>query len=115
MTASLAPVYMVMQVAGGFAAGLTSIAITGTKLTLLPPTFGFTSALIGELFFTFVLCFTVLNVACTTMSEKLMGGGPSDQIYGWAIGFCIMLGAGATGNVSGAARVWDARELELFA
>merc|ERR1719454_2635120 len=102
MTASLAPVYMFAQLAGGFAAGLTSIAITGTKLSLLPATYGLTSALIGELFFTFVLCFTVLNVACTTMSEKLMGAGPSDQIYGWAIGMCIMVGAGATGNESGA-------------
>merc|ERR1719311_282553 len=103
MSASLAPVYMGMQLLGGFAAALTSIAITGTKLSLLPPAFGFTSALIGELFFTFVLCFTVLNVACTTQAEKLMGGGPSEQIYGWAIGFCIMVGAGASGNVSGAA------------
>merc|ERR1719375_1757822 len=94
---------MGMQLLGGFAAGLTSIAITGTKLTLLPAAFGLTSALIGELFFTFVLCFVVLNVACTTQAEKLMGGGPSEQIYGWAIGFCIMVGAGATGNVSGAA------------
>merc|ERR1719331_1283130 len=103
MTASDAPVYMGSQLAGGFAAGATSIAITGTKLTLLPPNFGFTSALIGETFYTFVLCFVVLNVACTTMPEKLMGGGPAAQIYGWAIGFCIMVGAGATGNVSGAA------------
>merc|ERR1719390_133454 len=103
MTASLAPVYMGSQLAGGFAAGITSIAITGTKLTLLPDTFGYTSALIGETFFTFVLCFVVLNVACTTMPEKLMGGGPAAQIYGWAIGFCIMVGAGASGNVSGAA------------
>merc|ERR1719299_193882 len=100
---SLAPVYMGAQLAGGFAAGATSIAITGTKLTLLPPNFGYTPALIGETFFTFVLCFTVLNVACTTMPEKLMGGGPAAQIYGWAIGFCIMVGAGASGNVSGAA------------
>jgi aquaporin Z len=102
MTGSLAPVYMGSQLAGGFAAALTSIAITGIKFDLLPPTFGFTQALIGEMFFTFVLCFTVLNVACTTMSEKLIGGGPSEQIYGWAIGMCIMVGAGATGNVSGA-------------
>jgi len=102
MTSSLAPVYMAVQLAGGFAAGLTSIALTGSKLTLLPDKFGYTEALIGELFFTFVLCFTVLNVACTTMPEKLMGGGPAEQIYGWAIGFCIMVGAGATGNVSGA-------------
>jgi len=102
MSGSLAPVYMGAQLAGGFAAALTSIAITGTKLTLLPAAFGFTPALIGELFYTFVLCFVVLNVACTTMSEKLMGGGPSEQIYGWAIGMCIMVGAGATGNVSGA-------------
>jgi len=103
MTMSLAPMYMVMQVLGGFAAGATSIAITGTKLTLLPPNFGYTPALIGETFYTFVLCFVVLNVACTTMPEKLMGGGPAAQIYGWAIGFCIMVGAGASGNVSGAA------------
>merc|ERR1719207_503700 len=103
MTMSLAPMYMVMQVLGGFAAGATSIAITGTQLTLLPPNFGYTPALIGETFYTFVLCFVVLNVACTTMPEKLMGGGPAAQIYGLAIGFCIMVGAGATGNVSGAA------------
>jgi len=103
MTMSLAPMYMVMQVLGGFAAGATSILITGTKLTLLPPNFGYTPALIGETFYTFVLCFVVLNVACTTMPEKLMGGGPAAQIYGWAIGFCIMVGAGASGNVSGAA------------
>jgi len=103
MTGSLAPVYMGSQLAGGFAAALTSIGITGTKLTLLPTGFGYTPALIGETFFTFVLCFVVLNVACTTMPEKLMGGGPSAQIYGLAIGFCIMVGAGATGNVSGAA------------
>merc|ERR1719331_2695684 len=103
MTMSLAPMYMVMQVLGGFAAGATSIAITGTQLTLLPPNSGYTPALIGETFYTFVLCFVVLNVACTTMPEKLMGGGPSEQIYGLVIGFCIMVGAGATGNVSGAA------------
>jgi len=103
MTASDAPVYMGSQLAGGFAAGATSIAITGTKLALVPPNFGYTSALIGETFYTFVLCFVVLNVACTTMPEKLMGGGPAAQIYGWAIGFCIMVGAGASGNVSGAA------------
>merc|ERR1719375_827230 len=102
MSGSLAPVYMGTQLAGGFTAALTSIAITGTKFDLLPPTFGMTPALLGEMFYTFVLCFTVLNVACTTMSEKLMGGGPSEQIYGWAIGMCIMVGAGATGNVSGA-------------
>merc|ERR1719399_1769896 len=103
MTGSLAPVYIGSQLAGGFAAALTSIGITGTKLTLLPTGFGYSSALIGETFFTFVLCFTVLNVACTTMPEKLKGGGPAAQIYGWAIGFCIMVGAGASGNVSGAA------------
>merc|ERR1719420_446736 len=79
---------------------MTAIAITGEKLEL--STGDYTAALIGETFYTFVLCFTVLNVACTTMPEKLMGGGPSDQIYGWVIGFCIMVGAGATGNVSGA-------------
>merc|ERR1719271_846597 len=78
MTASLALVYMVMQVLGGFAAGMTSIAITGTKLTLLPAGFGYTPALIGETFYTFVLCFVVLNVACTTMPEKLMGGRRHD-------------------------------------
>jgi aquaporin Z len=103
MTAADAPVYMVSQLLGGFAAGLSSIAITGTKLTLLPTGFGYTSAMIGETFYTFVLCFTVLNVACTTMKGAILDGGKSSQIYGFAIGFCIMVGAGATGNVSGAA------------
>jgi aquaporin Z len=103
MTAADAPVYMASQLLGGFAAGLTSIAITGTKLTLLPTGFGYTPALIGETFYTFVLCFVVLNVACTTMKGAILDGGASAQIYGFAIGFCIMVGAGATGNVSGAA------------
>ena len=95
--------YVVSQLAGGLVAGLTYAGITGISFPLGHGTgYSWADVTFAEFTYTFVLCFTVLNVACTTMPEKLMGGGPSNQIYGWAIGMCIMVGAGATGNVSGA-------------
>ena len=49
----------------------------------------------------------MLNVAClndkSSKGEKLylMTGGPSAQMYGLAIGFCIVVGGNAIGAVSG--------------
>ena len=40
----------------------------------------------------FVLCFTVLNVATLSGGSTLLGGGKASQIYGLAIGFCIVVG-----------------------
>jgi aquaporin Z len=48
--------------------------------------------LVAEVFGTFVLVFTILNV---TKSEYL------SEVFGWAIGVAVMAGAGAEGSVSG--------------
>jgi len=106
MSASLAPVYMAAQLLGGFVAGATALFCCGGSkeiASLVPGSSNLTKALIGETAFTFVLCFVVLNVACTTAKAPIMDGGAAKQIYGWVIGFCIMVGAGAVGGVSGAA------------
>jgi len=48
------------------------------------------------LLYTFMLCFVVLNVACSTKSENC-----PNQFYGLAIGFVIVAGAYGAGNISG--------------
>lgn len=53
-------------------------------------------ALLAEFLFTFALVFVVLNVATTR-------GTVGNSYYGLAIGFTVMVGAFAVGNVSGAA------------
>ncbi len=52
--------------------------------------------LIGEILFTFALCFVVLNVATT---QKTAG----NSYFGLAIGFTVLAGAYAVGPISGAA------------
>ena len=69
--------------------------------------FGWAAVGFAEIMYTFVLCFVVLNVAC--LNEKgargeqlyLKTGGKSYQMYGLAIGFCIVVGGNAIGAVSG--------------
>ena len=57
-------------------------------------------AAFAEILYTFVLCFVVLNVA-TLSGQYLTNGGKAKQIYGLAIGFCIVVGGYAIGSVSG--------------
>merc|ERR1719261_2069942 len=49
---------------------------------------------VAEMLYTFMLCFVVLNVACS----KRHGG--RDQFYGLAIGFVVVAGAYSGGSVS---------------
>jgi len=53
-------------------------------------------ALLCEFLFTFALVWVVLNVATTP-------GTAGNSYYGSAIGFTVMLGAYAVGNISGGA------------
>jgi len=95
------PLYMGSQVLGGLAAGITYTTLTGVAVPLKPGKgFGFGEAAFAEIFYTFVLCFTVLNVA-TLSGQYLSNGGKASQIYGLAIGFCIVVGGYAIGSVSG--------------
>ena len=67
------------------------------KLFHLAPTPGFSwwQAGLAELLYTFMLCFVVLNVAC---SKKHAG---NNQSYGLAIGFVVVAGGYGAGHISG--------------
>jgi len=99
--ASNIPVYMTSQVLGGLCAAITYMSLTGAVVPLAPGAgYGWSAAAFAEIVYTFVLCFTVLNVA-TLSGKHLTNGGKAAQIYGLAIGFCIVVGGYAIGAVSG--------------
>merc|ERR1719395_246144 len=105
--------YMASQIVGGLAAAFTYFSVVGAAVPLGPGTkadgaaYGWGAVGFAEIIYTFVLCFVVLTVA--TLDEKdakgnqlyLMTGGKSYQMYGLAIGFCIVVGGNAIGGVSG--------------
>ena len=87
-------IYWVAQVAS--AAGAAYLALyltgaTGTALVIDP-----TKAVIAEFVFTFLLTFTVLNVATAKGTE-------GNSFYGWAIGMSVLVGAYSVAWISGAA------------
>lgn len=90
-------IYWVAQVAGAAGAAYLVIYMKGAPATaLLVPEMDMTKALIAEFVFTFVLTFTVLNVATAKGTE-------GNSFYGWAIGMSVLVGAFAVGAISGAA------------
>merc|ERR1719456_226716 len=100
--AAAIPVYMSAQLCGGLAAGLTYTSIVGRAVPLQPGAgHSWSDAAFAEIMYTFVLCFVVLNVACLEKGQHLTNGGKAKQIYGLAIGFCIVVGGYAIGSVSG--------------
>jgi aquaporin Z len=99
--ASDIPHYMASQLLGGLAGALVYSGITGKSVPLAPGTgHSWAHAGFAEIMYTFVLCFVVLNVA-TLSGQYLTNGGKAKQIYGLAIGFCIIVGGYAIGAVSG--------------
>jgi len=99
--ASNIPLYMASQVLGGIAAAITFVSLTGGMVELKPGAdYGWGAAAFAEMVYTFVLCFVVLNVA-TLSGAHLTNGGKAAQVYGLAIGFCIVVGGYAIGAVSG--------------
>jgi len=91
-----AGIYCAVQVAGGIAAGLVYGACLGNVFNLAPAA-GFTAAhaAAAEIIYTFMLCFVVLNVACS----KVHAG--KNQFYGLAIGFVVIAGGYGAGHISG--------------
>jgi len=87
--------YMISQIVGSVLAALvvkylkSGAAITPMNLNSLP-------ALLAEFLFTFALVFVVLNAATAK-------GTAGNSFYGLAIGFTVMTGAFAVGNISGGA------------
>merc|ERR1719163_1844422 len=105
--------YFASQIAGGLAAAFTYFSVVGAAVPLGPgvkadgSTYGWGAVGFAEIIYTFVLCFVVINVACLNEKDNegmqlyLMTGGKSYQMYGLAIGFCIVVGGNAIGGVSG--------------
>lgn len=87
--------YMAVQVVAGVLAGITYLTIFHSSFDLEP---GKGHSWVGagcvEMVYTFMLCFTVLNVACSSASKD-------NQYYGLAIGYVIVAGGYAVGAVSG--------------
>merc|ERR1719238_707667 len=90
-------IYCVVQIIAGIVAALSYGALFFKVFNLAPsPGFGWWEALLAEVLYTFMLCFVVLNVATAAKNA-------GNQFYGLAIGFVIIAGGYAAGNVSGGA------------
>ena len=87
--------YMLVQIAG---AAIAALAVKYVKAgaVVAPMNLASLPALLAEFLFTFALVFVVLNV--TTAK-----GTSGNSFYGLAIGFTVMTGAFAVGNISGGA------------
>jgi aquaporin Z len=87
--------YWLVQFLAGLAAAYLTIFFKGgigsAPISLEP-----IKALIAEFLFTFALCYVVLNVATARVTS-------GNSYFGWAIGFTVLVGAYATGTISGGA------------
>jgi len=94
-----AGIYMGAQVLGGVLAAITYTSIhAGASFAIGPGKgFGLGEVAVAEVFFTFVLCFVVLSVACSPSA----GQGNYSEIFGLAIGSCVTVGGCAIGGISG--------------
>lgn len=88
--------YVGMQFLGALCAAVTYALMENGRSFPLGPVgqFGYTSAGVAEIVFTFVLCFVVLCVATTKNALP--------EFYGLAIGSCVTVGGYAAGAISGA-------------
>jgi aquaporin Z len=85
--------YIIAQLAGAaLAAEATRFLVGSAKGPAMMPAVG--PALLAEFLFTFALVYVVLNTA----TAKSISG---NSYYGLAIGFTVMTGAFAVGNISG--------------
>merc|ERR1719345_40740 len=90
-----AMIYILCQLAGGFAAGMVYYFLLGDAFSLAPVgKYHWAAALVVEIFYTMALCYVVLNCACSTKGE-------GNQFFGLAIGFTVVAAALAIGGLSG--------------
>ncbi len=84
--------YMIAQVAGAALAAAIVLFLKGGSAEPMKPDIA--KALLVELLYTFALAYVVLNVATAK-------GTSGNSFYGLAIGFTVLAGAFAVGNISG--------------
>jgi aquaporin Z len=90
----LLPYWGAQLLGAAAAAGIVAMALRGAPVSpFLAPVFG---VLVAEFLFTFALVYVVLNVATADATE-------GNSYFGLAIGFTVLAGAFAVGQVSGAA------------
>ena len=87
------PGYMIAQIAGAMLAA-SAVKYLKPGAAVAPISVAVLPALLAEFLFTFALVFVVLNVATAK-------GTANNSFYGVAIGFTVMTGAFAVGNISG--------------
>jgi aquaporin Z len=87
------PGYMISQIVGAMLAA-SAVKYLKAGATIAPMSVAPLPALLAEFLFTFALVFVVLNVATAK-------GTSGNSFYGLAIGFTVMTGAFAVGNISG--------------
>lgn len=83
-------IYIVVQLIAGILAGFSYYILCGKAFTL-EINAGWWELGAAEVLYTFMLCFVVLNVACSNCPN---------QFYGLAIGFVIVAGGYGAGSVS---------------
>ena len=87
--------YIAVQIAGATAAAAIVRLVTGRFLTLAPGAgVAPAAALAAEFLFAFALALVILNVATSPRTR-------GNSYYGLAIGFVVMAGAFAVGDISG--------------
>lgn len=96
LTPAKAGMYVAAQLVGGMSAAMTySLIRHGDSFKLGPgANFGYAEAGVAEAVFTFVLCFVVLSVAVSQVTNNC-------TMFGLAIGACVTVGGNAIGAVSG--------------
>jgi aquaporin Z len=85
--------YVISQIVGAMLAA-SAVKYLKTGATVAPMNLALLPAILAEFLFTFALVFVVLNVATAK-------GTSGNSFYGLAIGFTVMTGAFAVGNISG--------------
>ncbi|MFM8333825.1 MAG: MIP/aquaporin family protein [Candidatus Methylumidiphilus sp.] len=91
-----APIYMAAQLFGSALAALVVKYLEANAKAPVPMALDFGPALLAEFLFTFALVWVVLNSATAK-------GTAGNSFYGLAIGFTVLIGAFAVGNISGGA------------
>ena len=87
------PFYILAQFLAATVAALVLNQIRG-GITMIPANIDLANAFIVEVIFTFILVFVVLNVATAKKTE-------GNMYFGAAIGFTVIAGSYAVGNISG--------------
>lgn len=91
-----APIYMAAQLFGAALAAMVVKYLEASAKWPDPMTLSLGPALLAEFLYTFALVWVVLNSA----TSKDTAG---NSFYGFAIGFTVLIGAFAVGNISGGA------------